>query len=225
MWVSEVDMIWWNDMETVQVTLLRWTLASSLESDCTSCHQQLGHVGSRALLQQNPPVVSWGCWLAQGCRVECCWWSSCDDISQWVVVCDCYSEQRACPGELLRWLVSWSACSRSSCRAFVILDVFIHIAALELTEDIMDSMFCVLQSGTVSCVDIVSWLSGVGSVRCCILWAALCHVVTLCRGCQVSVQSDATSCVQRRRRRHPHQVSSEQWTHCVVTWPRLSVGG
>jgi len=31
---------------------------------CASCRQQ-GHVGSRTLLQQNPPVLNWGCRLSQ----------------------------------------------------------------------------------------------------------------------------------------------------------------
>jgi len=50
-------------METVHVTPLR-TLVSSPESEFASCHQQ-GHAGSETLLQQNPPVLNWGCWLAQ----------------------------------------------------------------------------------------------------------------------------------------------------------------
>jgi len=41
-----------------------------------SCHQQ-GHAGSKTLLQQNPPVLNWGCWLTQtdlnnGCKRILC---------------------------------------------------------------------------------------------------------------------------------------------------------
>ena len=43
--------------ETVQVTSLRKTLASSSKSECASCHQQ-GHVGSKTYFQQNPPVLT-----------------------------------------------------------------------------------------------------------------------------------------------------------------------
>jgi len=39
----------------VQVTQVRRTLASSPKSECATCHQQ-GHVGSKTLFQQNPPV-------------------------------------------------------------------------------------------------------------------------------------------------------------------------
>ena len=49
-------------MEMVQVIPWRRTLASSPESECTSCHQQ-GHTGSKTFLQQNPPVLNWG-WVA-----------------------------------------------------------------------------------------------------------------------------------------------------------------
>ena len=49
--------------EMAQVTLLR-TLASSPQSEFTSCHQQ-GHASSKTLLQQNPPVLNWGCQLVQ----------------------------------------------------------------------------------------------------------------------------------------------------------------
>jgi len=48
--------------ETVQVTPLRRTLASSPLSECVSCHQQ-GHAGNKTLLQQKPPVCNWGCQL------------------------------------------------------------------------------------------------------------------------------------------------------------------
>ena len=46
--------------ETVQVTPLRRTLASSPKSECTRCRQQ-GHAGSKTLLQQNPRFLNWGC--------------------------------------------------------------------------------------------------------------------------------------------------------------------
>jgi len=51
----------------VQVTLLRRTLVY------TSFCQQ-GHVGSKALLQQSPPALNWGCRLMQvimnnGCKM------------------------------------------------------------------------------------------------------------------------------------------------------------
>ena len=42
-------------METVQITLQR--RASSPSSECAGCHQQ-GHVGSKTLHQQNPPVLT-----------------------------------------------------------------------------------------------------------------------------------------------------------------------
>ena len=44
--------------EVVQLTPLRRTLASSPQSECTNCHQQ-DYVGSKTLLQQNPPVLYW----------------------------------------------------------------------------------------------------------------------------------------------------------------------
>ena len=47
-------------IETLQVTPLRKTLASSPQSRCASCCQQR-HVGSKILLQQNPPVLNCGC--------------------------------------------------------------------------------------------------------------------------------------------------------------------
>ena len=47
----------------VLVTLLRRTLVYSL-SDYADCCQQ-GHVGSKTLLQQNPPVLNWGCQLRE----------------------------------------------------------------------------------------------------------------------------------------------------------------
>jgi len=50
--------------ETVQVTPLRRTLASSPNFECASCHHQ-AHTDSRTLLQQNPPVCNSGCWLMQ----------------------------------------------------------------------------------------------------------------------------------------------------------------
>ena len=37
---------------------------SSCKSGCASCRQQ-GHVGSQTLLQQNRPVLNWGCPLTQ----------------------------------------------------------------------------------------------------------------------------------------------------------------
>jgi len=49
-----------DGMKMVQVTPLKRTLVSK----CASCHQQ-GHVDSKTLLQQNPPVFSCGCWLRQ----------------------------------------------------------------------------------------------------------------------------------------------------------------
>ena len=57
----------------VQVTPVRRTLASSLESKCTSCRQQ-GHAGSKILLQQDPPVLNWMCQqtqvvLCNGCKM------------------------------------------------------------------------------------------------------------------------------------------------------------
>ena len=38
--------------------------AFSSKSECASCCQQ-GHVNSKTLLQQNPPVLNCGCWLTQ----------------------------------------------------------------------------------------------------------------------------------------------------------------
>jgi len=46
------------NIETVQVTPLSQTLASSPQCECASCHQQT-RVGSKSLLQQNPPVLNW----------------------------------------------------------------------------------------------------------------------------------------------------------------------
>jgi len=40
--------------ETLWITLLRRTPASSPSSECAGCHQQ-GHAGSKTLHQQNPP--------------------------------------------------------------------------------------------------------------------------------------------------------------------------
>jgi len=59
-------------MEMVQGTQLRRTLVSSPYCECADCHQQ-GHAGSKTLLQQNPPVLNWGCRLIQvnmynGCK-------------------------------------------------------------------------------------------------------------------------------------------------------------
>ena len=48
----------------VQVALLKRTLASSPQSKCGSCRQQ-GHVGSKTVLEQNPPVLNWKCHLMQ----------------------------------------------------------------------------------------------------------------------------------------------------------------
>jgi len=42
------------------MTLLRRTPSSSAESECAGCRQQ-GHVGSKTLHQQNPPVLDWRC--------------------------------------------------------------------------------------------------------------------------------------------------------------------
>jgi len=47
--------------ETVQV---RRTLLSYPYSECASCRQQ-GHAGSKTSLQQNTPVLNWGCRLTQ----------------------------------------------------------------------------------------------------------------------------------------------------------------
>ena len=47
-------------IDTVSVTLLRRTPASSPYSECTGCRQR-GLVGSKNLHQQNPPVFSWRC--------------------------------------------------------------------------------------------------------------------------------------------------------------------
>ena len=57
----------WNDepnVEDGEVIQLRRTLASFLLCKCVSYCQQ-GHVGSKALLQQNPLVLNWGCQLTQ----------------------------------------------------------------------------------------------------------------------------------------------------------------
>jgi len=40
------------------LTPMRGILVFSPQPECTSCHQQ-GHVGSKTLLQQNPPVLIW----------------------------------------------------------------------------------------------------------------------------------------------------------------------
>jgi len=48
---------------SVQATSLR-TLASSPLSECINCRQQL-HASSKTLLQQNSPVLNWGCQLTQ----------------------------------------------------------------------------------------------------------------------------------------------------------------
>jgi len=50
--------------ETMQVTPLRRTLVSSAYPEHASCRQQ-GHVGGKTVLQQNPPIINWGCWLMQ----------------------------------------------------------------------------------------------------------------------------------------------------------------
>jgi len=50
--------------ESVQVTLLRRTLASSAQFECASCHQQR-QTGSKTLLQQNPLILNWECWQMQ----------------------------------------------------------------------------------------------------------------------------------------------------------------
>ena len=46
------------------MTLLRRTPASSTQSKCAGCRQQ-GHVDSKTLHQQNPPVLNWRCRLTQ----------------------------------------------------------------------------------------------------------------------------------------------------------------
>ena len=51
-------------METVWITLLRRTPASSPSSICAGCCQQ-GHAGSKTQHQQNPPVLNWRCRLTQ----------------------------------------------------------------------------------------------------------------------------------------------------------------
>jgi len=50
--------------ETVEVTSLRRTLASSPPSECASCCHR-GHASSNTLLQEDPSVPSWGCRLSQ----------------------------------------------------------------------------------------------------------------------------------------------------------------
>jgi len=50
--------------ETVWMTQLRRTPASSPYSDCAGCCQQW-HVGSKTLHQQKPPVLNWRCRLTQ----------------------------------------------------------------------------------------------------------------------------------------------------------------
>jgi len=48
----------------VQITLMSRTLASSPQSECASCCQQV-HAGSKCLLQQNHPVLNCGWQLTQ----------------------------------------------------------------------------------------------------------------------------------------------------------------
>jgi len=59
---SEVTI--WDGMKMAQITLLRKMLASSPSSICAICCQR-GHARCKTLLQQNPTVVNWGCWLRQ----------------------------------------------------------------------------------------------------------------------------------------------------------------
>jgi len=52
-------------MQTLSITWLRRTPACSPQSQyIAGCHQQ-GHVGSKTLHQQNPPVLDWRCRLTQ----------------------------------------------------------------------------------------------------------------------------------------------------------------
>ena len=50
--------------ETIPLTILMKTLASSPSAEYASCHQR-GLVGSKTSLQRNPPVFDSGCWLMQ----------------------------------------------------------------------------------------------------------------------------------------------------------------
>ena len=62
-----------SSTETLQVTPLRRTRASSPLSESSGCHKQ-EHVGSKTLLQENPTVLIWRCQLMQvvlcnGCKM------------------------------------------------------------------------------------------------------------------------------------------------------------
>jgi len=62
--------LWHGDI--VWVTPLRTTLKFLPEVNALDCHQQK-HAGSKTLLQQNPPVLNWECWLLLTCTELCNW--------------------------------------------------------------------------------------------------------------------------------------------------------